>query len=137
MTDKRVDSALAQVVSVFLQEVAAHAADCQPKKMHLVMDIPAEWVTMAAWTYIRREHRLSGEHDKPQFLGNSAISFPPEYAHKAKTKAMFKEVLESWFNEKFDALYRLDDESLFSFPDHKNLEVNDIRLEYEIPAREY
>ena len=30
MTHKRVDPALAQAVSVFLQEVAAHAADCQP-----------------------------------------------------------------------------------------------------------
>lgn len=133
MTHKQVDPTLAQAVFVFLEEVAAHAADCQPKKMRLVMDIPAEWAAMAAWTYIRREYRLKGEHDEPQFLGNSAISFPPDYAHKEKAKAIFKEVLESWFNEKFDALFRLEDESLFPFPSRKNLKANNINLDDEIP----
>jgi len=133
MTHERVDPALAQAVSVFLEEVAAHAADCPPKKMRLVMDIPAEWATMAAWTYIRREYRFNGEHDKPQFPGNSAISFPPKYAHKAKAKAMFKEVLESWFNEKFDTLFMLEDESLFPFPARKNMKAGNDNLDDEIP----
>lgn len=71
-----------------------------PKTMRLVLDIPAEWATLAAWMYIREACRQKNVPGPRQ----TSIDIPPLHGHKMKAKLELRYALESWFYETLNLL---------------------------------
>ena len=55
------------------------------------LEIPAAWMKLAAWQYIRSQYRIKGEIQPTTERPTWEIENPPTHGHKAKAKR------EIWF----------------------------------------
>ena len=73
--------------------------------MRLVLDVPVEWMRLAAWMHIRGQYRRAGEAQPTIENPTWSIGRPPEDGHKLKAKRIMHEALRLWFHETLTELW--------------------------------
>lgn len=84
--------------------------------MRLVLDVPVEWMRLAAWMYIRGQYRQTGEAQPTLEDPTWSIGRPPTHGHKVKGKRIMHDVLHHWFHETISDLWAGDHPILTELP---------------------